>query len=82
MHTHAEISQIAAALAKKWIFDVFAYRVLRIWNVLPHDTDFSSLAGLKSCQSLVTYVYGGCRPNCLGRPTTTCSELAIDGQRL
>ena len=23
------------------------YKVLRIWNVLPHDTDFSSLAGFK-----------------------------------
>ena len=28
-------------------FNFFAHRVLRIWNVLPHDTDFSSLAGLK-----------------------------------
>ena len=28
-------------------FNFFAYRVLRIWNVLPHDTDFSSLAGFK-----------------------------------
>jgi len=28
-------------------FNFFAYRVLHIWNVLPHDTDFSSLAGFK-----------------------------------
>jgi len=28
-------------------FDFFAYRVLRIWNVLPRDTDFSSLARFK-----------------------------------
>jgi len=28
-------------------FNFFAHRVLRIWNVLPHDTDFSSLAGFK-----------------------------------
>jgi len=28
-------------------FNFFAYRVLRIWNVLPYDTDFSSLAGFK-----------------------------------
>ena len=28
-------------------FNFFAHRVLRTWNVLPHDTDFSSLAGFK-----------------------------------
>ena len=28
-------------------FNFFEHRVLRIWNVLPHDTDFSSLAGFK-----------------------------------
>ena len=28
-------------------FKSFAYRVLHIWNALPHDTDFSSIAGFK-----------------------------------
>jgi len=28
-------------------FNFFSHRVLHIWNVLPHNTDFSSLAGFK-----------------------------------